>query len=312
MDSRRSREWQFSLNFDMAQPNALTPFLPEHGILFDAYRSHRVSELAHNAFQPHLIWSDLLEYRWAILEGRFCLFATSHGVTHAALAPFGLAGIEPAVTRAFEQMAFMNPSHIPSRIDNVDEASGILLRAAGFKVTQGTSDYLYLRDEIVNLSGNKFHSQRGAYNQAARLKPTLRSFSSLDIADCLTLFDQFVARESNDALNVMMKQDARFAHHAVMKGYRELVLTGRVVEVNNIVAGYTFGFPLSQQTFCVLLEITNKKIRGLSAWLFREFCRELSSYRFINAMDDSGLPQLAHSKSLWHPIRMIPSYTVTL
>jgi hypothetical protein len=297
----------------------LNPFLPEHGDIFLEYQSRRksASELAHSAFQPHYIWSDLLEYRWAILEGLFCLFATSHGVTHVALAPFGLAAIEPAATCAFEHIARMNPSHIPSRIDNVDEAEATALRAAGFTVTQGTSDYLYLRDEIINLSGNRFRSQRGAYNQAARFSPTLRPFSSLDIADCLTVFEQWAteqwdAGESNDSLNLMMKQDARFAHHAVMKGYRELVLTGRVVEVNNIVAGYTFGFPLSQETFCVLLEITNKRIRGLSTWLFREFCRELSSYTFINAMDDSGLLQLAKTKSLWNPIRMIPSYTVTL
>lgn len=299
----------------MASLDFLTPFLPEHQPLFEAYRSHRVAELAHGACKPHLIWSDLLEYRWAILAELFCLFATSHGVTHLALAPLGADSIKQATDLAFEQMAFMNPSPIPSRIDNVDSASATALRAAGFTVTQGTSDYLYLRDEIVNLSGNRFHSQRGAYNQAARLKPTLRPFSQLDSENCLALFDQWAANpvsESNDSLNRMMREDARFAHQAAMKGYTALGLTGRIVEVEQVITGYTFGFPLSQETFCVLLEITNKRIRGLSAWLFREFCRELSSYTFINTMDDSGLPQLAQTKSLWNPIRMIPSYTVTL
>ena len=58
----------------------LTPFLPEHYSLFDQYQSMRPIQewgLAHHAFCAHAVWSDLLEYRWAILEGSFCLFATS-------------------------------------------------------------------------------------------------------------------------------------------------------------------------------------------------------------------------------------------
>jgi hypothetical protein len=295
----------------------LKPFLPEHSELFLEYQSRRKSpsELAHSGFSPHLIWSDLLEYRWTIFEEMFYLFATSHRVTHLALAPFGAGSIELATAQAFKQMACMNPTHVPSRIDNVDEPSALFLGKAGYTVARTSADYFYRREEIVKLSGTRFHAQRAAANQAARLHPELRLFSSLDSAGCLALFDQWSATpilDSPDSLNRMMREDARFAHHAVMNGYRELGLTGCVVEVEKIIAGYTFGFPLSQDTFCVLLEIANHSVRGLSAWLFREFCRELPSYTFINTMDDSGLPGLSHAKTLWHPVRMIPSYTVTL
>ena len=290
----------------------LQRFLPEHGKIFLEYQSRLNSpqELAHSGFAPHIIWSDLLEYRWAILDDMFCLFATAHGVTHLALPPFGAGSLECSTHTAFQQMAHMNPSHIPSRIDNVDASSAFLLKKAGYVITPLSCDYLYQREAITKLAGDRFHSQRGAYNQAERLKPAIRPFLHSDTAECLALFAQWVAVESTDSLNLMMREDARFAHHAVMKGYRELCLTGRVVEVNKRIVGYTFGFPLSQETFCVLLEITNKSVRGLSAWIFREFCHELSSYTFINTMDDSGLPKLAHAKALWCPVRMIPSYTI--
>ncbi|MBI3359267.1 MAG: DUF2156 domain-containing protein [Nitrospirae bacterium] len=298
----------------MAALVELKPFLPEHGALFLEYQSHRRahSELAHSGFAPHLIWSDLLEYRWAILEELFCLFATSHGVTHLALTPFGPGPIEPATVKAFEQMSRMNPAHVPSRIDNVDESSALLLGKAGFSVAQASPDYQYLREEIVNLFGRRFHSQRSSVRRAARFHPTLRPFSRMDTADCLAVFDQWTSNPIADSVNQMMREDARFAHDAAMSGYSELGLTGRIVEVEKQIVGYTFGFPLSQKTFCVLLEITNRSVHGLSAWLFREFCRELSAYTFINAMDDSGLASLSRAKALWRPVRMIPSYTVTM
>jgi len=295
----------------------IKPFLPEHGKIFLEYQSHISSalELAHSGFAPHLIWSDLLEYRWAILEEMFCLFATSQGVTHLALAPFGKGAIVPAVEKVFEQISRINPPHIPSRIDNVDSATAVILRTAGFTVTPNRPDYLYIRNEIVRRTGNKFHAQRGAYNQAGRLHPVLRLFSYTDIINCLYLFDRWASIEqgysSGDPMDKMMKEDARFSHHAVMKGYQELGLTGYVVEVQKSVVGYTFGFPVSQDIFCVLLEITDRSVRGLSAWLFCEFCRTLSPYKFINTMDDSGLSRLGQAKSLWHPVRTIPSYTVS-
>jgi hypothetical protein len=295
----------------------LKPFLPEHGELFLQFQKNRrvPSELAHSGFLPHLIWSDLLEYQWAICSDMFFLFATAHGATHLALPPFGPGPIEPSAAIAFEKMALINPPHIPSRMDNVDEPSALLLSHAGFSVARASSDYLYCREEIVNLSGRRFHAQRSAVNQAARFTPALRPFAQSDRSNCLAIFDQWAAAsflDSEASLNRMMREDARFAHHAAMKGYTNLGLTGRVVEVEKEVAGYTFGFPISHETFCVLLEITNRSVRGLSAWLFRAFCWELTSYTFINTMDDSGLSRLKQAKAFWHPVRMIPSYTVML
>ena len=63
--------------------------------------------------------------------------------------------------------------------------------------------------------------------------------------------------------------------------------------------------------FCVLFEIADLNINGLSQFIYREFCQELmSSYRWINAMDDSGLENLKRVKRSYHPTKIIPSYTI--
>jgi hypothetical protein len=292
----------------------LALFLSKDTATYQEYEANQpsLSELAHRAFLPHIIWSDLLEYRWTRLAGMFCLFATSHGVTHLALPPFGAGAILDATALAFAHIARLNPPHIPSRMDNVDEQTALLLKKGGYHIEPASPDYLYQREEIVKLSGNKFRAHRASVNQADRVKPHLRPFFEEDIEICLTLYDRWAMSKDRASLDAMMKEDAKLAHHAVMRRLRELGLIGRVVEVSETLSGYTFGFPLSSDTFCVLLEIADHSIRGLSAWLFQAFCLELDTYTYINTMDDSMLARLALTKRRWHPTRLIPSYTMTL
>ena len=210
-------------------------------------------------------------------------------------------------------MADLNPKHIDGRIDNVNEPTAKRLEQAGYTMTSTPPDYLYRRDEIVHLTGNRFRSQRAATNQVACHQPTFRPFLPQDTNNCLALFDQWqrcpIAVPAEE-INVLMREDAHFAHVAAMRRENELGLIGRVVEIAGVPLGYTFGLWLAPDQFCVLIEIADRSIRGLSAWLFREFCREQQGAKWINAMDDSGLPCLAHAKALWHPVSLIPSYTV--
>jgi len=86
-----------------------------------------------------------------------------------------------------------------------------------------------------------------------------------------------------------------------------------VVRADGRVRAYTFGYERSPSVFCVLLEVADRSLPGLAAWIFRERCRLAAEqgYEFINTMDDSGLPSLAQSKRAYHPVQLVPSYIVT-
>ena len=61
----------------------------------------------------------------------------------------------------------------------------------------------------------------------------------------------------------------------------------------------------------MLFEITDLSTKGLAQFIYREFCKELmDTYRWINAMDDSGLENLKRVKNAYHPTRLIPSYNI--
>ncbi|GEM_PF-330866 len=89
------------------------------------------------------------------------------------------------------------------------------------------------------------------------------------------------------------------------------LLIGRVIEINGEISGYTFGVPLSSEIFYILFEITDLTIKGISQYLFREFCRELEPYPFIHAGGDSGLDSLRRVKESYHPLKKYPVYQIS-
>src|SRR3989449_9317451 len=99
--------------------------------------------------------------------------------------------------------------------------------------------------------------------------------------------------------------DAEHAHRQGIAHAADLGLIGRVVEVEGRIAAYTFGYPLNPSPFCVLFEIADRQGKGLGAYIFREFGRDLESYELINTMDDSGLKDLRRAKLAYPPRRLV-------
>jgi hypothetical protein len=84
--------------------------------------------------------------------------------------------------------------------------------------------------------------------------------------------------------------------------------------VKGRVAGYTFGYRLDEKTFCVLCEITDLALKGLSVFIFRELCRDaaLLSFPMINVMDDSGMENIRRTKLSFRPVQIISNYVISL
>jgi Fe-S-cluster containining protein len=280
--------------------------------------------LAAYSFPYHYIWRDLFSYEWAELAGHYCLFATNDAGTFLALPPLGPDPTGAAIVQAFEILAERNPVPAVSRIENVPEAVAESCRVQGYTVVPKEGDYVYRREDLVSLKGDRYKSQRASYNQCAKHAPLICTYSDGDFPACLKLFDQWRSgiKTAADDYSRYMAEDAVSAHRTALRHARELGLTGLLAYVEDKLVGYTFGYPLTHtlppegrgqgegSVFCILLEITDRGVSGVSQYLFREFCRQLGEYDFINTMDDSGLDGLRKAKENYHPVRVVPNYTV--
>ncbi|HEY3196630.1 MAG TPA: phosphatidylglycerol lysyltransferase domain-containing protein [Nitrospirales bacterium] len=271
--------------------------------------------LAAYSFVYHFIWRDLFCYEWVELEGHLCLFSTNADGTFLALPAVGPDPCGPVIRQVFALMAERNRLPGVSRIENFPAALAEQCRSLGYRVLTKPGDYVYRCADLVSLTGDRYKSQRASYNHCVKHSaPVVRPYSAADMPACLRLFQSWqrnLDTRPHTGYARDLAADSLSAHRAALSNADELGLIGCVAEVAGQIAAYTLGYPLSDSVFCVLLEIADREVHGLSQYIFREFCRRLSGFEFINAMDDSDLDGLRRAKRSYHPEKILPSYIVT-
>jgi len=283
----------------------------------EKYLKESPSCLASFSFPGIFAWHDSCAYELSRTHGCLCVFARDTVGKYMCLPPLGGNVSSEVIEDCFETMNLVNGRNKVSRIENVPQEMVGFFDEKKFERYKKGYEYCYWRKDIVGLKGNAYKSQRWACNRFMRQYDfRYRPFSLEMIDACSELYDVWAQQSSqgqSDPVALGMIRENKGVHQLLMHYYQQVGLSGRVVEVNGLIKAYTFGFPISEKMFCVLLEITDQEINGLSAFLFREFCNDgmVRSYDFINVMDDIGLPHVGRHKMLYHPVLMIPSYVIS-
>jgi hypothetical protein len=107
-----------------------------------------------------------------------------------------------------------------------------------------------------------------------------------------------------------MLRSAQKAHFHALREGDDWGLEAWVALVDGRLAAYTAGAALFPGTYGIFLEVSDLTLKGLSAYIFANVCRQLEAYPSINTGDAEGLPGLAESKDHWHPLRKLDLYAV--
>ncbi|HUK55727.1 MAG TPA: phosphatidylglycerol lysyltransferase domain-containing protein [Nitrospiria bacterium] len=300
----------------------LTPLTDADRPLFESAMRWTPTELSSYSWPALTVWKDHLRYYWAIIGRQFCLFARYVDGLFMPLPPIGETLTHEAVRQCFDRMDAINSHPAISRIENLDAGQVPAFESMGLVVKPKEQEYLYDREALVRLAGDRYKTKRWACNRFVRehRKDPVRiePYRSSDRDDCLDLFSRWKRQHAesgrssgNQEEDRMMLEDAASAHRRALEESVGLGLTGRVARRGGRIVGYTFGFRFRPDIFCVLLEVADREVAGLSAYLFREFCREMSGFSTIHAMDDSGLERLRAAKLSYHPSKVLTSYIAT-
>ncbi|MFH1199092.1 MAG: phosphatidylglycerol lysyltransferase domain-containing protein [Candidatus Omnitrophota bacterium] len=299
-------------NADMMKLNKLT--LKDKKI-FDAFLSQRPHELSCYCFQNIYIWSRLYDIFWVKIQGALCVFFKDNIGCFMYLEPLG-ENITPEITaEAFEIMDSFNENSEISRIENIEDKQFYFYQDLGLKLAPKPGEYLCKREDLAQLKGNAFKSKRASYNYFVKhYKYEYLPYGRQQKQDCLKLYRRWVKeRKANnqDKMYQGMLEDGRTCLEIILSNCTKLGFIGRVVRVKKDIIAFTFGFKLNEEAFCISHEVAQLKYKGIAQFIFREFCREVKDYKYINIMDDSGLENLKKVKLSYRPLRTIAAYVGT-
>lgn len=282
--------------------------------LFDKYLGLGYRALSVYSFANIYIWKGLFRIFWQVIEDNLCVFFKDKIGCFMYLSPLGKHKSGGLIKKCFEIMDENNSDPVISRIENIEDRDRKFYSCLGFNCVYKSSDYVCLREDIAAFKGDRFKSQRAAYNQFIKNNDyKYRPYSQQDKQACLKLYEKWMEERksaSSDSVYQGMLKDSLICQKPALRNYSRLNIFGRVVEVKGKVSAYTLGYGLNKDTFCVLFETTDLKLKGLSCFIFRKFCAGQSGYKYVNIMDDLGLENLKQVKLSYRPVKKIPAYIV--
>ena len=291
--------------------------LLRHKVIFDQYIGQRERQLSPCHFSSIFLWQDFFDFDFEVIEGFLCVFAKHTPGTFLYLPPLGKKLNEKIIAQSFERLNALNTKRFFSRIENVSGLELPVFNPQRYRASEKASEYCYFKNNMIAFKGNTYKSKRSSYNQfMARYEHDYVVFDPKWRGDCLRLYDAWAksrADKSDDVIYRSMLEENRQVHDLIFQYHDELGLEGRVVLVDGQVGGYTFGYPLNEKTFCVLVEVTDLGFKGLSVYMFSRFCADpsLQKFKFINVMDDFAMPSVAKTKASFKPDILTSCYVVT-
>lgn len=265
-------------------------------------------------FSSIFLWQDFFDFDIEMIEGCLCIFARQPRTSFMYLPPLKGRITSSVLDACFSRMDAVNPR--TARIENVEQ-SQLPFFDSRYRAYAKASEYVYHRQDLVDLKGHAYKSQRhDIHHFQLHHSALFRPYEESDAKECLGLYAHWARarhEKNEDEIYRQMLQENQKVHELAMFFYRQLGLRGYVVEIDGKIEAYSFGYSLNNDIFCVLLEITNTQRAGLSAYIFNRVCAHDAQreFKLINTMDDFGLPLVAASKEAYHPIFKPVAYTIS-
>lgn len=285
--------------------------------LFERYLRRADYQLSAYSFANIFSWKDFFDFEFKVIDDALCIFARNALGVFLYLPPLGKNVTKETMDQCFDRMFQENKGRGVSRIENIEEPQLSFFPGKEYVIYKKSEDFVYRRDDLAGLKGNKYKSKRSAYNQFARLENhQFISYEPKMKKECLDLYFRWAEERkkvNTDEIYQEMISESYQAHEVYLKYFKELGLIGRVILEDKKILGYTFGVPLKENVFCVLLETTDLTVKGLSTYIFSKFCSDprVQPFEFINVMDDFGLENIRKAKLSFKPCERHAAYVIS-
>lgn len=170
-----------------------------------------------------------------------------------------------------------------------------------YTASRDYADYIYLRSDLSTLTGKKFQSKRNHVNKFR--KTYHHEYIKIEpghIRECLQVEAEWCKQNRCEEKEGMLNE--RRAIIYALTNFEQLGLTGGMLRVDGRIVAFTFGMPISRDTFGVHVEKADTNIDGAYAMINYEFANHIpEQFTYINREEDLGIEGLRKAKLSYQP-----------
>jgi hypothetical protein len=175
-----------------------------------------------------------------------------------------------------------------------------------FSTNRDYAEYLYLSEDLINLTGKKYHAKRNHINRFNSLYSCkMRSYAPSDRPGIMEQLRNWGDGKDGDSEYELNMINYFFDH------MNELDIFADVIESDGKIIGAAIGEISHPDMGIVMYEKCDFSYEGICAAINQMFAeKHFKHVKYINRQEDIGIPGLRKAKLSYNPVKLIYRYTI--
>lgn len=258
-----------------------------------------------SAFVNLLVWESAYNNMWAEEDGQL-IIKSGKGEESSYRLPFGndfIKGIKLIREYSGEEYPDFWVQE-GKRLDNFKAHFGDKYI---FEESRDAFDYIYLRSDLAELSGKRYHGKRNHISAFSKKHDWVyKPITSDNIAEVKLCAEKWY-EENADRVDKYLRCESRGVE-TVLDNMELLNVKGGAIYADGKVVAFTLGSQISREIFDIHIEKALSDYAEGYTVINREFARTLDGYKYINREDDMGLEGLRKAKLSYKPTILLKKY----
>ena len=279
--------------------------------LLRPYFCYHPSRICDSTIGGTFLWRDYFRTEYAVAEGTLYL-RSRMPETDDYIYSVPMEGDVPTALRRLADFCREQGHELTLSTVAVEDLPTVqaIWPHARVETTPEWADYLYLAEDIKELPGKKYATQRNHISKFNRLYPewTYEPITADNLSSVQEFFDWFA--EVNEKDSETYRQDEQKAAE-VLEHFALYGFIGGAIRAEGRVVAMALG-EVQGDTLYVHIEKADIRYHGAYQMIVREFARHAcgEGVAYVNREDDAGDEGLRKSKLAWRPCGLLDKYLV--
>ncbi|MBN2030968.1 DUF2156 domain-containing protein [bacterium] len=270
------------------------------------------SQTSEWTFTNLYIWRDYYGFQWSLYKDWLVVLSTISSQGIHCLQPIGPPS-RIKIVRMILQWLIEEKGAVFPRIERADERLiSEIKNTKGFRIeaTENHYDYVYRSDDLIHLSGRKYHNKKNHINKFLRsYEFEYMPLDGKSVDDCIRVAEEWCKmRRCEEDMSLVGEGEAV---RNALNHFDALKISGGAILIDDKIEAFTLGELLNTDTAVIHIEKTDPTIPALYTMINQQFCEnQWSDIQYINREQDLGVPGLRRAKRSYYPCRLVKKYRI--